>query len=325
MNKDNLLPISVIIPTLNSISEIVGHIQSLNKWIAQVSEVIVVDSESSDGTMEHMQQHLKHPNAKFINHPPGLYQSWNAAIKEAKSKYVYIATVSDEIPFSTLQKLYEVAESHDADVVLSPPTLVAPSGEIHNKKWPLHYFIESRGLTEPYRLSHWERLVYNTVDLPSTLIGSSASNLYKTKTLQDTPFPVDCGVTGDSAWAMQQSLTGNWIIVPNLPSKFIFLSNRNLPDKTRTAMRLACYQQSAKTWEEFLQQENNNEKYSGVPILISELQKCLEKKYLVSSQLRRCKKQILPWYLSPKGWLLRRQEKAIKAELDRIKRELSAY
>jgi len=322
MKTDRPLPISVIIPTMNCIAEIPEHIKALNRWITEVNEVIVIDSESNDGTMECLKQDLTHPNITFINHPPGLYQSWNAAIQVAKSKYVYVATVSDKIAFTTLEKLYQTAESSNADAVLSAPNIISPDGKKLNKKWPLHRFIESRGLTEPYCPTHLERLIHNTINLPGTLIGSSASNLYKTETLQTTPFPLDCGNTGDSAWAIQQSLMGVWMIIPNLQSKFVFHSNRGIPADIRQKIKESCYKQAAKTWNEFFEQDNNRNKYQDILPLIKQLHRLWSEKSPISQRLKQQKKKSWPWFLSLVAWKLRCQQKTIETQIHIIQRKL---
>ena len=45
-----------------------------------LQEVIVVDSFSTDGTIELIKAELRHPQLKIMAHPPGLYQSWNHGI-----------------------------------------------------------------------------------------------------------------------------------------------------------------------------------------------------------------------------------------------------
>ncbi|MDG1302301.1 MAG: glycosyltransferase, partial [Opitutae bacterium] len=114
-------PITVVIPTRNSMPELKAHIDSLNGWLHRVRQVVVVDSESTDGTAEYLREHLKHDCVEFLNHPPGLYQSWNAAIKLVLSEYTYIATVNDFMPFETLAQLYSEANRLAADVVVSAP------------------------------------------------------------------------------------------------------------------------------------------------------------------------------------------------------------
>ncbi|HEX3988237.1 MAG TPA: glycosyltransferase, partial [Verrucomicrobiae bacterium] len=83
-----MLPISVLIPTRNCGAFVPGHIESLRPWIDLAEQVIIVDSNSTDGTVELLRAGVSHPNIKFLTHPPGLYQSWNFGIQNTASKYV---------------------------------------------------------------------------------------------------------------------------------------------------------------------------------------------------------------------------------------------
>lgn len=314
MNSERPLPISVIIPTRNSMPEIVEHTRSLNQWIQEIAEVVVVDSQSQDGTPEHIQTELKHSNVKLINHPPGLYQSWNAGIKQASAKYIYIATVNDKIPFESLLGLYKTAESHTADVVLSPPEIVSPSGDSLNKKWPLHRFIKAKGLKTIHELSELECLTHNTVFLPGTLLGSSASNLYKTSFLQEHPFPTDCGHAGDSAWAIQQSSQGKWVIEPRLASKFVSHPKSSTSADPQISTRENCYKIAQCAWEDFFTRNTDLELKKS----IHELHKHWVQKNSATAEFKTLKKGRLPWHLNPRAWRIRKQKKALERDIKTI-------
>jgi len=78
----------------------------------------VVDSESTDGTVSYLREHL--PGARFVTHPRGLYQSWNFGIGQMEMPWTYISTVGDGITRAGLARLLEAGERHGADVVVSP-------------------------------------------------------------------------------------------------------------------------------------------------------------------------------------------------------------
>ena len=61
-----MLPISVLIPTRNSMSLLPGHVESLREWIDLAQEVVVVDSDSTDGTVEFVKRELTNPNIRFL-------------------------------------------------------------------------------------------------------------------------------------------------------------------------------------------------------------------------------------------------------------------
>jgi hypothetical protein len=156
-----------------------------------------------DGTLELAQEVLTPLGARFIHNPPGLYQSWNAGITAATAPWCYISTVEDPITPGGLVHLLEVATRHDADVVISPPEM-----RNHDGSAPVEEKMPSNRLAEAFLSADLSDRVLNRAEtianlcgfLPHGLLGSSASNLYKTSFLQKHPFPTDFGHCGDTAW-----------------------------------------------------------------------------------------------------------------------------
>src|SRR5262249_54236197 len=84
------LPIPVLVPTLNCADSLPAHIDSMREWAEQVEEIVVVDSFSDDNTMAVLKESLTYPHVRFLQHPRGLYQSWNFGIQHLRAKYAYI-------------------------------------------------------------------------------------------------------------------------------------------------------------------------------------------------------------------------------------------
>src|SRR5579871_4067780 len=104
-----MLPLGVVIPVKNSRPALPDHVAGLREWLAEAEQVVVVDSESTDGTVEYLREHLQHPRLTFTSHPPGLYASWNHGIAQIQSRYVYLATAGDTITRKGLGRLVETA------------------------------------------------------------------------------------------------------------------------------------------------------------------------------------------------------------------------
>lgn len=309
--------ITVVIPTRNSMPEIEAHVHALNGWLHRVGQVIVVDSESTDGTFEYLQANLKHECVEFLNHPPGLYESWNAAIQCAGSKYTYIATVNDFMPFETLVRLYSEAERLAADVVVSAPEIVLESPSQKRRKWPIHRFLESAAKRETYVLQPLELLVWNSVDLPGTLIGSSASNLYRTETLQQSPFPCDYGHAGDSAWAVEGALANRWVVVPGVSSKFWYHAGQNNSSGHGRRLRAQLYTLSARQTEcardSLAVSDAELEILDGLKLLTG-LWTQKEEAVLGYQAYR---KRPIPWFFFPRAWVLRASKNRSDLEIRR--------
>jgi hypothetical protein len=198
-------PISAVLPIFNCRERLARHLESVKKWAPQVEEIIVVDSGSSDGSLDVAREALSPFPARFLHHPPGLYQSWNAGIAASKAGWCYISTVEDPISPTGLSHLLDTARRHDADVVISPPEMRNEDGSK-----PVEEKMPSNRLADAFRsarladrlLSRTETITMLCGSLPHGLLGSSASNLYRTVFLQANPFPTDFGHCGDSAWGV---------------------------------------------------------------------------------------------------------------------------
>jgi len=198
-------PISAVLPVYNCRERLERHLKSVVVWAPTVTELIVVESGSTDGTMELVKEVLGPLGAHFIQHPPGLYQSWNAGIAAATSPWCYISTVEDPISPEGISHLLEVAKRHDPDVVISPPEMMNEDGSE-----PVADKMPSNRLADAFRASGLSDRILSRAEtianlcgfIPHGLLGSSASNLYRTSFLQQHTFPGDFGHCGDTAWGV---------------------------------------------------------------------------------------------------------------------------
>jgi glycosyltransferase involved in cell wall biosynthesis len=198
------LPISVVIPTLNCRHKLGRHLDALEGWLQNVSQVIAVDSHSSDGTRELLEARLQQYGAEILLTEPGLYKSWNLAIARANQPYLYLSTIGDTIDSGGIEFLYKKSVAHDLDLLITAPQIVNEDGMgISEIKWPIHQleeFLESKhGFFMP---SQEQCFLLGSSFLPESIIGSSASNLYRTSILREHPFPEDRGHCGDAIWTI---------------------------------------------------------------------------------------------------------------------------
>ena len=197
------LSISVIVPTLNAARLLTAHLASMEPWLGLVSEVIVVDSHSDDGTVEIIRSQLKHPALRIVAHPRGLYQSWNHGIQQATSKYVYMSTVGDAISRGGLEALYSMSEKLACDVAISKPRFIKEDGNpADDTRWPIDDILATLKVSHPAMVEGLPLALFTAVNITGAILGSSASNLYRTDVLQNRPFPTDFGTVGDGAWGV---------------------------------------------------------------------------------------------------------------------------
>lgn len=198
------LPVTVILPTLNCKEKLVKHLDSIENWLSQVEEIIAIDSQSTDGTFELLKERLTPYNAHLISEDRGLYRCWNKAASLASQPYIYYSTMCDIISLSGLFELTHLMEKIQLDVLISPPKIFSEHALEHEVKWPIHYVQKYLKYSEGIAiLNKFQTELMISAFLPASIIGSSASNLYRASVLKKYPFPEDVGTVGDSYWALK--------------------------------------------------------------------------------------------------------------------------
>lgn len=218
MRKPSL---SVVLPTYNCEPLMARHLDSMDAWADLADEIIVVDSRSTDGTLELIRNRLRHPNIRIIERGPGLYESWNEGIATTKGHWVYLSTAGDTIERAHLLNLMEAGAKANADVVISPCRFVDATGR------PLPG--TTKGNPHIMRGFGGETFVVEPPDVRDHvamgagiqgLLGSCASDLFRGEFLRNRPFPTNYGTHGDSAWMLRHAHEIRLCVVPELGSTF---------------------------------------------------------------------------------------------------------
>jgi hypothetical protein len=191
------LPITVVLPCRNNRIKLKDHTNSILSWLQRVEQVVVVDS-SSDGSLDYLRERLAASHVEFYSLPPGLYQAWNFGIERARASFCYFSTVGDFISAEGLEHLYEIASKNSIDLVLSPPRMVDVDEAPTVARWPIHEIADSLH-ADFFQPDRGETLRWLTCFLPFTILGSSASNLYRTALLKANRFPTEFSHNGDAA------------------------------------------------------------------------------------------------------------------------------
>ena len=213
--------LSVVLPTYNCAPLMPRHLASMDAWADLADEIIVVDSRSTDGTLELIRARLRHPNIRIIERDRGLYESWNEGIAATTGDWVYISTAGDTIEREHLLHLHELGERANADVVISPPRFVDENGvSLTDMSWPPHRIIASHSGGQPFTLSQMAAGLLAFTHFPSSVLGSSASNLYRGEALRNRPFPVNFRGAGDTIWMMRSAFSLRVCLTPRIGSIF---------------------------------------------------------------------------------------------------------
>ncbi len=315
-----MLPLGVVIPTKNSMPYLPRHVAGLRPWLDLAAEVVVVDSYSTDGTVDFLRANLQHPNLRFTSHPPGLYASWNHGIAQLSSRYVSIATTGDTITRAGVGKLVEVAEALTCDVVISRPTFCDVSGQAHPAiPWPADDVIETLAVNQPYRLRQIEAVIFAAIHATDALTGSSASDLFRTEILQRHPFPTDFGTSGDTAWGLMHAAEFAWGIVPDKFSTFaLHPTNASAAEKQSrlTARRVdAVLRAAMESWRSSGVITEQTLPRALWDDLMTELTSYFDAKAAFDQDRR----SAVPWVLNPRAWRNRTRRERSAKRLNQLK------
>ena len=314
--------LGVVIPTRNCAHLIGPALPELHAWLDLAAEVVVVDSFSTDGTLDLLKQELRHPRVRFLSHPPGLYESWNFGISQLTTDYLNISTAGDTITRAGIQRLMEAATAMDGDVVISKPHIRGVQGEPLDFDWPIDDAIRTLRITAPQRLHRREALLLVSLTMQSALTGSCASNVFRTECLKRFPFPSGFGNAGDRAWCLTHVAEVSWVVIPEKFSVFL-CHPTTAPRAESTAIAgakpvhqvledgIAAWRKSGAVTEEDL-----------VWIRWHDQGRALKAWYEAKLEFTARRRRGWSWCLSPRAWQIRRRRQSWMRRLQEIRLDL---
>lgn len=112
------MKISIIIPTYNSSSVIVDCLNSVLSQAYEQYEVLILDNQSSDGTLSIVESFQNEKIRVFSQKDNGIYDALNMGIRYASGDWLYFLG-SDDYLFddNVLRDVYDVMVSSDLDII----------------------------------------------------------------------------------------------------------------------------------------------------------------------------------------------------------------
>lgn len=310
--------LGLVIPTLNSRRYLQRHVEGLLPWIDLVDEIVVVDSYSTDGSAEFLREHLRHPNLRIVQHPPGLYDSWNQGIAQLKTEYFIMSTTGDTISREGVEKLIQCAEGAKCDIVLSKPVFVDLQDQVHQIRWPVDDMLDGLKHGESRVFGGLEALAYAMGRPDSALLGSSASNLYRTDFFRKRPFPLNWGVAGDAGWVWQHAVEARWGALAGDFSRFL-LHPPQSQEKDRQPARLQRSDQMLRDSVPRWLAGGYIAPQELVAIGWEQLLQCLESYLNLKAGLDAARGGSAPWFFRSSAWRQRKLRRKAFTTLQRAR------
>jgi hypothetical protein len=292
----------------------------MREWLHLAAEVIVVDSHSTDGTVDFLRTELKHPKVRYLTHPPGLYASWNFGVTNVQTEFVYLSTAGDTISREGIEILLKTMTSFHCDVALSKPMFRATGGPAEDLRWPIDDVIDSLRITAPRKLGKLEAVLFAATHPEAAFPGSVASDLFRTDTLKRFPFPTDFGVIGDGAWAWMHAAELSWAAVPQKFSTFLLHPSGASADERKSL-------QQSRSPDDVLVDAMQSWRRSGIisdadleKLRWNELMQHLRSYLDAKRGFDNNRRSQLPWWLNPSAWITRSRRDTSWTKLQESKR-----
>ena len=221
--------------------------------------------------------------------------------------------------------MVDVAEKLQADVVISKPAFFEESGrEVLDLRWPIDDVIAERKIAQPTRLSAAEVVLFTGTHLDGALLGSCASNLFRTEVLKKCPFPTEFGKAGDGAWPALYFAHAKWAVTPQVFSTFLrqpdFASKAELQTwKTSSRLDLVLKKTLGSLNANSALTPEDVRKYKLVELL-EEVSQWLDYK----QRFDRDRASRWPWIANPASWRDRIRRNQHRREAVRLRNEALA-
>jgi GT2 family glycosyltransferase len=143
------IPVCVIVVSFNTKELTKKALNALFASSKLPEEVVVVDNDSRDGSVEMVKSEF--PEVKIIqnNQNLGFAKANNMAIRQTKQPYVWLLNSDTETGSSSLEQLYKFMESH-SDVGAVGPQLVYPTGDLQSVGGYFPSFLNVLGYLLPF-------------------------------------------------------------------------------------------------------------------------------------------------------------------------------
>jgi hypothetical protein len=169
-----------------------------------------------------------------------------------------------------------------------------------------------------------ELFLFATTNTWGAILGSSASNLYRTDCLKQRPFPTEYGKSGDGGWGIQNMFEVKIAVTPERFSTF--------HQHPRTHSRDGYHMESLalklfRLAQHVVAQQRTRD--TALPEILeavhwAELEPALNASGVEQDNLERLRHRKTPWFLQPAAWRARQARGQARRKIDQITRRVLA-
>ena len=198
--------LSICLPTRNSARFLEPRLKSIINQSFDEWHVVVVDTASTDGTLEMIRDLIPESKRTIWSSGPGLYQAWNLCVSYAAGELIHFATSDDCEHPNFYEKLIGIYRDTNCDIVHSQWAMIDEMG--HTVPTPVQPMVRVFGCVpgRVYRKDPIANFLANL--LVSTTVGASNAALLKRDLFRRVGgFPTSYGAIGDRGWYLRASLS----------------------------------------------------------------------------------------------------------------------
>jgi hypothetical protein len=197
--------LSICLPTRNSARFLEPRLKSILSQTFDEWHVVVVDTSSTDGTLEMIRDMIPESKRTIWDSGPGLYQAWNLCVAHSTGELVHFATSDDCENSSFYEKLLSIYRATRCDIVHSLWGTIDEAGR--EVPMPITPMVRVFGRVpgRVYRKDPVANLFANLL-LATTTGPSNCALLKRDLFRQFGGFPTTYGPIGDRGWYLRASL-----------------------------------------------------------------------------------------------------------------------
>lgn len=129
MNNKDLIKISIITSTLNAANSLQKTIDSIRAILTDEIEWIIVDGNSTDGTINIINKNKEIFSQIIIESDAGIYDAWNKGIKKANGDWICFVGAGDILLSNFLKYRAFLQTFSDSNLIYSLVEVVSSSGK----------------------------------------------------------------------------------------------------------------------------------------------------------------------------------------------------